>query len=251
MHTTTDTRRAPNAGRKRLYRATLAAAAFAALAAIAPHQAQALTVVTDEFAFATGGNTGATISSGNSRANLIRPGVSGTAEAYSFWIDEASFAFSSPRALRFDLMLSRDDPGGQLYETPLANVRFTNADFEGLTSRAIANGRTYLRKDWDLSSFDIDINAGEDLAVVFTANPAISLLINDTGAPGGLPAPDLQNFALGAFQQTQATGRQSLIYQLTVEDGVAVSAVPLPAALPMMLTALGGLFVVRRRRRAA
>ncbi len=207
-------------------------------------------VVTSEFAF-NDGNAALQISSGNGRVNLLSPMLSGTLEDYAFWVDADSFAFSSPRALRLRLDLRRDEPGGILYETPLATIEYTQSDFSGLDERTIASGDTFLKRVWDLSSFDLDVTAGEDLAVRFTTNPAIGLLVNDSNRDGAVPQPSEQNLALGSFVTTQQTANQSLIYQLTVADN-AVAAVPLPAALPMMLTGIAGLFGFRmcRRRKA-
>ncbi len=205
-------------------------------------------VVTSEFAFNDGGNTDLVISSGNGRVNLLSPMLSGTLEDYAFWVDAESFAFSSPRALRLRLDLRRDDPGGILYETSLATVEYTQSDFVGLDERIIASGDTFLKRIWDLSDFDLDVTAGEDLAIRFTTNPAIGLLINDTNRAGAIPSPAEQNLALGSFVTTQQTATQSLIYQLTVADG-AVSAVPVPAALPMMLTGIAAFFGFGMRRR--
>lgn len=205
-------------------------------------------VVTSEFAFNDGGNTALQISSGNGRVNLLSPSLSGTLEDYAFWVDADSFAFGVPRALRLRLDLRRDDPGGVLYETSLATVEYTQSDFVGLDSRMIANGDTFLKRIWDLSSFDLDVTAGEDLAVRFTTNPAIGLLVNDSRVDGAVPQPAEQNLALGSFVTTQQTANQSLIYQLTVADN-AVAAVPVPAALPMMLTGIAGLFGFSMRRK--
>lgn len=228
-----------------------AAALAATLTGGAAIEAQAA-VVTAEFAFNDGGNTALQISSGRGRANLISPTIGGTLEDYSFWVDADSTAFSSPRDLRFTLDLRRDDPGGLLYETSLATTQFTQSDFIGLNSRTIASGGTFLQKIWDLSSFDLDVNVGDELAVLFNTNPALGLLVNDSRRPGAIPQPAEQNLALGGFVTTQQTANESLIYQLRVADN-SVAAVPVPAALPMMLTGIAGLvgFGMRRRRKVS
>lgn len=227
-------------------RCMYAAALAAVIAGGAPGTGNAA-AVTAEFAF-NDGNAALQISSGNGRVNLLSPTLSGTLEDYAFWVDADSFAFSSPRALRLRLDLRRDDPGGVLYETSLATIEYTQSDFNGLDSRMIANGDTFLKTIWDLSDMDLDVTAGEDLAVRFTTNPAIGLLVNDSRIAGAVPQPAEQNLALGNFATTQQTANQSLIYQLTVADN-AVAAVPLPAALPMMLTGIAGLFGLSMRRR--
>lgn len=226
-----------------------AAALAATFAGVAPDEGKAA-AVTAAYAFDQGNNS-LQISSGNGRANLISPTLGGTLEDYSFWVDADSSAFSSPRALRFTLDLRRDDPGGLVYETSLATVEFTQSDFTGLNSRTIANGGTFLQKTWDLSSFDLDVSVGDELAVLFNTNPALGLLINNSRSPGAIPHPAEQNLALGGFVTTARTAEQSLIYQLTVADN-SVAAVPVPAALPMMLTGVAGLFglAMRRRRNA-
>lgn len=228
-----------------------AAALAATLTGGAAIEAQAA-VVTAEFAFNDGGNTALQISSGRGRANLISPKIGGTLEDYSFWVDADSTAFSSPRDLRFTLDLRRDDPGGLLYETSLATTQFTQSDFIGLNSRTIASGGTFLQKIWDLSSFDLDVNVGDELAILFNTNPALGLLVNDSRRPGAIPQPAEQNLALGGFVTTQQTANESLIYQLRVADN-SVAAVPVPAALPMMLTGIAGLvgFGMRRRRKVS
>jgi hypothetical protein len=55
---------------------------------------------------------------------------------------------------------------------------------------------------------------------------------------------------LTSFVTTLQTEPQSLIYQLTVNDG-GVSAVPVPPMLPAMVMALFGLGAIRRWRQRA
>lgn len=229
-----------------IYAATLATMAMVGLSATAEAAS-----VTAEFAF-NDGNSSAIISSSAGRSNLISTNVAGELDAYSFWVDADSFAFNSPRSLRFRMDLRRDDPGGVLYETSLATTEFTQSDFDGLQARTIASGGTFLQFTWDLSSFGIDVNAGEDLAVRFTSNPAVGLLVNDQRVDGAVPQPSTQNFGLSSFVTTIQTADQSLIYQLSVNES-AVAPVPLPATLPGMIATMLGLATIgwRKRRKNA
>ena len=234
-----------------LYATVLKAGLTTALFVAAPVAGYAASIVAAEYEFG-GGNDDVPISSGSRRANLISPTIGGTLETYSFWVNEASTAFTTSAnfPLQFRMDFRRDDPGGVLYETSLATVQFTQSNFTNLTPRTIANGMTFLRKDWDLSTFDLDIEAGDVLSVSFRSNPRLDLPINNADAPGALPQPATQNLALTSFVTTLQTEPQSLIYQLTVNDG-GVSAVPVPPMLPAMVMALFGLGAIRRWRQRA